>query len=63
VDKTLHRWVAEHRLTGAGIGKVDAAAHDPDADRIRKRLREARPKAEANLSRLIAELASESLRH
>ena len=36
--------------------------HDPDADRIRKRLREARPKAEANLSRLIAELAPESLR-
>jgi hypothetical protein len=62
VDKTLHRWVAEHRLTGAGIGQADVAAHDPDADRIRKRLREARPKGEANLSRLIAELASESLR-
>ena len=62
VDKTLHRWVAEHRLTGAGIGQADVAAHDPDADRIRKRLREARPKAEANLSRLIAELAPESLR-
>ncbi len=63
VDKTLHRWVAEHRLTGAGIGQADGAAHDPDADRIRKRLREARPQAEANLSRLIAELAPESLRH
>jgi hypothetical protein len=50
--------VAEHRLTGAGIGQADVAAHDPDADRIRKRLREARPKAEANLSRLIAELGS-----
>ena len=62
IDKTLHRWVAEHRLTGAGIGQADVAAHDPDADRIRKRLREARPKAEANLSRLIAELAPESLR-
>ena len=58
-DKTLQRWVAEHRLTGAGVGQADVAAHDPDADRIRKRLREARPKAEANLSRLIAELASE----
>jgi len=59
VDKNLHRWMAEHRLTGAGIGQADVAAHDPDADRIRKRLREARPKAEANLSRLIAELAPE----
>lgn len=60
-DKTLHRWVVEHRLTGAGIGQADVSVHDPAADHIRKRLREARPKAEANLSRIIAELATESL--
>jgi hypothetical protein len=47
--------MAEHRLTGAGIGPADAAAHDPEAERIRARLREARPKAAANLSRLLAE--------
>jgi hypothetical protein len=62
VDKNLRRWMTEHPLTGAGIGQTDVAAHDPEADRIRKRLREARPKAEANLSRLIAELAPEGLR-
>jgi hypothetical protein len=54
-EKNLHRWMAEHRLTGAGIGPADAAAHDPEAERIRARLREARPKAAANLSRLLAE--------
>jgi len=56
VDKALRRWVSEHRLSGAGAGAQDASAHGPEADRIRERLREARPKAEANLARMVAEL-------
>lgn len=55
-DKALRRWVSEHRLSGAGAGSNDASAHGPEADRIRERLRDARPKAEANLARLVAEL-------
>ncbi len=55
-DKNLRRWMLEHRLTGAGIGPADAAAHDADADRIRERMRKARPRAVANLTRFVAEL-------
>ena len=55
-DKALRRWVSEHRLSGAGAGAQDASAHGPEADRIRERLREARPKAEATLARMVAEL-------
>jgi hypothetical protein len=55
-DKALRRWVSEHRLSGSGVGSADASAHGPEAERIRERLREARPKAEANLARLVAEL-------
>jgi hypothetical protein len=53
-DKALRRWISEHRLSGAGAGAPDASAHGPAADRIRERLRDARPKAEANLARLMA---------
>ena len=55
-DKALRRWVSEHRLSGSGAGSGDASAHGPAAERIRERLREARPRAEANLARLVAEL-------
>ena len=55
-DKALRRWVSEHRLSGAGAGSADASAHGPEAERIRERLREFRPRAEANLARLVAGL-------
>jgi hypothetical protein len=55
-SKALRRWVSEHRLSGSGAGSADASAHGPEAERIRERLREARPKAEANLARLVAGL-------
>jgi hypothetical protein len=55
-NKALRRWVSEHSLSGSGAGSADASAHGPEAERIRERLREARPKAEANLARLVAEL-------
>jgi hypothetical protein len=55
-DKALRRWVSEHRLSGSGAGFADAGAHGPEAERIRERLREARPRAEVNLARLVAEL-------
>jgi hypothetical protein len=55
-SKELRRWVSEHRLSGSGAGSAHASAHGPEAERIRERLREARPKAEANLARLVAEL-------
>jgi len=55
-DKALRRWVSEHRLSGSRAGSADVSAHGPEAERIRERLRDARPKAEANLARLVAEL-------
>jgi hypothetical protein len=55
-DKALRRWVSEHRLSGSGAGSQDTSAHGPEADRIRERLRDARPKAEVNLARMVAEL-------
>ncbi len=55
-DKALRRWVSEHRLSGAGAGSQDASAHGPEADRIRELLRDARPRAEANLARMVAGL-------
>jgi hypothetical protein len=55
-DKALRRWVSEHRLSGSGAGPADASVHGPEAERIRERLREARPRAEANLARLVAAL-------
>jgi hypothetical protein len=53
-DKDLRRWVQEHRLSGAAVGPVDESARGAEADRIRAGLREVRPKAEANLVRLMA---------
>jgi hypothetical protein len=52
-DKDLRRWVQEHRLSGAGVGSADESARGAEADRIRAGLRELRPKAEANLARLL----------
>ena len=49
-DKALRRWVAEHRL-GAVISGGQGAA----GERIAERLKVARPKAEANLARLLGE--------
>jgi putative NAD(P)-binding protein len=56
-DKALRRWVSEHRLSGSGAGAADAGAHSLEAQHIRERLREARPRAEVNLARILAELA------
>jgi hypothetical protein len=50
-DKPLRRWVSEHRLSGFG-----AKPNDPEAEAIGRRIRDARPRAEANLTRLLAEL-------
>jgi hypothetical protein len=56
-NKALRRWMSEHRLSGSGAGSADAGAHGLEAERIRERLREARPRAEVNLARIVAELA------
>lgn len=54
-DKALRAWVAQHRLAGAGFA-ITGEAPGPEAARIRDRLKDARPRAEANLGRLVAEL-------
>jgi hypothetical protein len=54
-DREFRRWVEQHPLTGAGVGGPDDSARGAEADRIRAGLREMRPKAEANLARLLAE--------
>jgi hypothetical protein len=56
-NKALRRWMSEHRLSGSGAGSADEGAHGPEAERIRERLREGRPRAEVNLARIVAELA------
>lgn len=48
-DRALRQWMAEHRLGGVTSGVQGA-----EAERIAERLRIARPKAEANLARLLA---------
>lgn len=52
-DKPLRTWVASHRLSGFGKRGKD----DPEGASIQRRLMEARPRAEANLERLLAETA------
>jgi len=54
-DKALRTWVANHRLSGAGFGTTGSSP-SPEAARIRARIKEARPRAEANLERLVADL-------
>jgi hypothetical protein len=54
-EKALRPWIAEHRLSGAGFPDTGAAS-SPEGMRIIERLREARPRAAANLARIIAEL-------
>jgi hypothetical protein len=54
-DKALRHWIAEHRLTGAGFATT-GQARSPEAARAAARLKDARPKAEANLRRLVAAL-------
>lgn len=51
-EKALRPWIAEHRLTGAGFATTGAGP-GPQAVQIRERLKEARPKAEANLRQLV----------
>lgn len=50
-DKPLRKWVGAHRLSGFGLKGKD----DPEAPSIHRRILEARPRAEANLERLLAE--------
>jgi len=59
-DKDLRRWVAEHRLSGLGVG---SRTTQPDEVRqaIIQRIREARPRAEANLARLAGEAEGRAL--
>ena len=52
-DKPLRRWVEQHPLSGAAAGGPDESARGAEADRIRAALRDVRPKAEANLARLL----------
>jgi NAD(P)-binding Rossmann-like domain len=54
-EKALGRWIAEHRLSGAGLPDTGAAS-SPQGIRIRERLREARPLAAANLATLVAQV-------
>jgi hypothetical protein len=54
-EKALRPWIAEHRLSGAGFPDTGAATA-VQGKRILERLREARPRAAANLARLVAEL-------
>jgi hypothetical protein len=54
-EKALSRWIAEHRLSSTGFPDTGAAS-SPEGIRILERLREARPRATANLARLVAEL-------
>jgi hypothetical protein len=54
-DKALRSWVADHRLSGSGYGTTGAAP-GPEAALIRERLKGARPRAEANLRRLVDDL-------
>lgn len=51
-DKALRKWIASHRLSGFGSRGVG----HPEADSINARIRDARPRAEANLARLLATL-------
>jgi hypothetical protein len=58
-DKALRRWVEQHPLSGAAVGGgTSESMQGPEADRIRAGLREIRPKAEANLARLLTELST-----
>jgi hypothetical protein len=54
-DKELRRWVGAHRLSGFGSRGKD----DPEAVSIARRLLEARPRAEANLMRLLEDERTE----
>jgi hypothetical protein len=56
-DKELRRWIDQHRLSGTGFPDAGVAS-SPKGIRILERLREARPRAAANLARIIAELDS-----
>jgi hypothetical protein len=52
-DKALRRWIEQHPLSGAAVGGQHESARGEEADRIRMGLRDFRPKAEANLARLL----------
>ncbi len=54
-EKDLGPWIANHRLSGAGLPDTGAAS-SPEGKRILERLREIRPRAAENLARLVAEL-------
>ena len=43
-----------NQLSRIGARKPHLSAYGPEAERLRERLRDARPKAEANLARLVA---------
>lgn len=49
-DRNMRQWSAAHRLTGFGTRLPD----DPEAQAIRRRIKDARPQAMANLERLLA---------
>jgi hypothetical protein len=51
-DKPLRKWIANHRLSGFGSRGLG----HPEAEGINARIRGGRPRAEANLTRLLAAL-------
>lgn len=51
-DKALRRWIGEHRLSSFGSKSPD----HPEAEAIARRISEARPRAEENLTRIVAAL-------
>jgi hypothetical protein len=58
-DKPLRRWMSEHRLSG--FGGAPPSVSDPLDLAIAARIREARPRAEANLERLVETMAERRL--
>lgn len=52
-DRELRRWIAGHRLVGFGAAD---GGDPPAAAPVLARIRDARPRAEANLARLLAEV-------
>lgn len=58
-DKAFRRWIGEHRLSGFSGTRLEMA--DPAELEIAQRIRDARPRAEANLARLVAMFDTDAL--
>ena len=58
-DKAFRRWIGEHRLSGFSGTRLEMA--DPAELEIAQRIRDARPRAEANLARIVAMFDTDAL--